>query len=56
MEKITVPVKRLNIEISLTTHCDIKKYAASRNMSMTVYISGILNEQIIKEKKNEQIK
>lgn len=48
--------KRLNILISLDIHCDIKKYAASRNMTMTSYIEAILFEQATKEKFDQELK
>lgn len=51
-----IKTKRMNIEIPLDTHCEIKKLAASRNMTMTLYVSRLFYEHAIKEKKYEQVK
>ena len=56
MKKNQLPIKRMNIEIPLGMHCDIKKYAASRNMSMALYVFELLDEQIKKEREYEQTK
>jgi hypothetical protein len=54
MAKIETEIKKLSIEIPLDVHCDIKKYAASRNMSMREYITAILYDRIIWEKNDEK--
>ena len=46
-------IKKLSIEIPLPMHCDLKKYSAIRNISMKEYITSILLDQIIVEKKDE---
>lgn len=56
MSKIQPIIKKLSIEIPLPMHCDLKKYAASMNMSMKEYITSILLDQIILEKNNEELK
>ncbi len=56
MEKIQVDVKRLNIEIPLDIHCEIKKYVAGKNISMTTYVSAALTNQIKRDVAHEQNK
>jgi hypothetical protein len=56
MQKIQVQVKRLNIEIPLDVHCEIKKYVASKNISMTGYITAVLTGQIKRDVPYEQAK
>ena len=46
-------VKRLNLEIPIYLHCEIKARAAIRNINMTEYVIKILSEQVLKEKKYE---
>ena len=51
-----IPLKRMNIEIPLDTHCEIKKLAASRNITMTLYVSRLLYEHAAREKLYERSK
>ena len=50
-----IKLKRLNIEVPLDVHCDIKKYASSRNMTLTAYVSLVLYEQALREHEYENI-
>lgn len=48
LEKETV--KRLNLEIPINLHCEIKARAALRNINMTEYVIKTLQEKVLKEK------
>lgn len=41
--------KRLNLEINESLHWELKKWAAIRNITMSLYVESILSEQIIRE-------
>lgn len=42
-------LKRLNLEIKESLHYEVKKWAAIRNITMSLYVESILSEQIIRE-------
>jgi predicted DNA binding CopG/RHH family protein len=48
--------KRFIMRLSSVLHDEIKKRAKKRNMTMTRYITCLINEQIIKENRYEQSK
>lgn len=48
--------KVLIMQIPKPLHDEVKKRAIKHNMTMTRYVVCLINEQIIKENRSEQIK
>lgn len=44
------PVKRMVFELPVSTHCDIKKRAAERNISVKKWLCIAIDERIAKER------